>query len=195
MQQNMPGRFQHEAAGPPARLDHPNIIKVLDYGTLEDGTEYMVQEYFEGAVDLKEERQAGRLTNEEIFYISCMMMKGLNYCHQQGIIHRDIKPDNILYNPQTKEVKLIDLGIAKSQEQKMDNTRTGQLFGTPTYMPPEQITGAKNATSASDLYSLATMAAYLIAGEPPRPDTVDKVLIRTLRPAPAAARSASWPEP
>lgn len=166
----MPGRFNQEKdiLEKLKKFNHPNIVHIVEYGELSDQTEYMVQEFFEGAVELDKELKEGRKPSyENAIHIARMTMRALYECHQQGIIHRDLKPQNILYRPSDREVKLIDFGIAKNPEPKPDETQSGVIMGTPHYMSPEQTIDAKHVGSGTDLFALGSTIARLLTGKLP----------------------------
>ena len=124
-----------------AKLDHPNIVKVLDYGEFEGAT-YLVMEYLEG-ITLKEVRKPLRV--EMAVWLLRPIGEALEYVHDHGILHRDVKPSNIMITA-TKKVMLTDFGIAKWLEDPSDQfmlTGTGIGIGTPEYMAPEQGLGKK----------------------------------------------------
>ncbi len=147
MDRNVINRFKREAkilAG----LDHPNIIKVLDFGLFEDYF-YISFEYFESK-NLRELMESEKLSNTTKHSLTAQLFKGLEYAHSRDIIHRDIKPENILVNSEG-ELKLGDFGLALVTT---DNTVTNQfgIVGTPSYMSPEQIQG-QELSACSDLFS------------------------------------------
>jgi len=146
-----------------ASLNHPNIVTVYDVGE-DKGAFYIVMEYVEGMVvkKLLEEYPNGMPTQLAIF-ISVQMLKGLAYAHEKGIIHRDVKPSNIMWMPK-RVVKLMDFGLAKAMEEiKHGETIVG---GTPLYMSPEQILGEKT-DARTDIYSFGCTLYELLSGSPP----------------------------
>ena len=145
-----------------SQLSHRNIPTVYDYGESEDGQLFIVTELFTGAAleDILERRP---LSPSQACWVSSEVNEALIVAHQRGITHRDVKPPNIFIHkgPSGEEVKLLDFGIAKLSNQK-SHTLTGQLFGTPYFMSPEQILGNKSITPAADLYSLGAVLFYCL---------------------------------
>ena len=154
-------QFRHEARTI-ARLDHPHIVRVLDFG-IEDQTPYLVMEYTPGGTLRSRHPKGTRLPLEQIVTYVKQIASALDYAHQQRVIHRDIKPENMLLNAQ-HEVVLSDFGIAVVQ-QTMQSLPTQQPAGTPLYMAPEQIRG--KPCPASDQYALAVVVYEWLCGEPP----------------------------
>ena len=158
-------RFQREALAA-ARLQHPNIVQVFDSG--EDkpsGRRFIVMEYVNGpscADMLREQRQMDIEETVEIIRGAC---HGLDYAHRAGVVHRDVKPGNLLIAKDTGSVKLADFGIAKAAEQTRI-TQVGAVLGTAAYLSPEQATG-EEAEAASDIYSLGVCAYQFLAGRLP----------------------------
>jgi eukaryotic-like serine/threonine-protein kinase len=154
-------RFKREAKIL-AKLDHPNIIKVLDFGLSKEFF-YISFEYIEGE-SLREVFKTKTLTYEQKEHIMIQLLKGLDYAHKNQIIHRDIKPENIFID-KNLNVKLGDFGLALSAE---DNfvTNPYAIVGTPSYMSPEQVRGAK-LTPQSDLFSVGVVLFELFTGRNP----------------------------
>jgi serine/threonine-protein kinase len=145
-------------------LDHPNIRQVYDYGDIE-GRPAIVMEYLEGD-DLKTMMKRGRrFGDEELKKWWNQLVSALNYTHQKGIVHRDIKPGNIFVNKRG-DIKLLDFGIAKVRE-SISSTQTGQKLGTLMYMSPEQVLDSKHVDYRTDIYSLAVTFVHLISGKRP----------------------------
>ncbi len=143
-------------------LIHPNIVKLIDWG--EAGPLlYMVQELIEGQT-LKETVK-GPLSQARFLHIFLPILRALKTAHDRGIIHRDLKPSNIMIT-HTDVVKLMDFGLAKTDRPGHDLTRTGDAFGTPIYMSPEQISGG-SLDCRADIYALGVMAFELLAGRLP----------------------------
>ncbi|GAC1520049.1 MAG: hypothetical protein NVS2B6_03180 [Thermoleophilaceae bacterium] len=158
-------RFRREALAA-ARLQHPNIVQVFDSGEDEaSGRHYIVMEYVDGpscADMLRAEEVLGLEETVRIIRGSC---HGLDYAHRAGVIHRDVKPGNLLVSDDTGAVKLADFGIAKAAEQTRI-THVGAVLGTAAYLSPEQATG-EEANAASDIYSLGVCAYQFLAGRLP----------------------------
>lgn len=153
------------------RLKHPHIVQGVETGTTDDGTMFIAMEYVENAVDLTREP----LTAEEAMTIGRQVNSALQYAHQEGIVHRDVKPDNILARRTRTglEAKLTDFGIASMAEQKAKNlTQTQELLGTPNFLAPE-MARSEPTTEKSDVYSLGGTLYYLLTGVPPIAEKTD----------------------
>ena len=158
-----------------ARMDHPNIARVFDAGTTEAGVPYFVMEYFDGQPITDYCDSAGLSLKERLALLRDVCL-AVQHAHQKGVIHRDLKPGNILVSTVDgkPEPKVIDFGIAKAVADEHDEgitpslTLEAQVIGTPQYMSPEQATiGPKNVDTRSDVYSLGTVMYELITGSPP----------------------------
>jgi serine/threonine protein kinase len=148
-----------------AQLDHPNLVRVIDYG-LDGSKPFMVMEYVDGeSIGARLDRE-GRIPPVEAVKLAVQVGQALDWAHQRKLIHRDIKPDNILVT-QDGQAKLTDLGLAKDQEGDFNLTRTLSFLGTPNFMAPEQFEDAKRADAQSDLYSLAATLYMMLTGELP----------------------------
>ncbi|NBB85157.1 MAG: tetratricopeptide repeat protein [Bacteroidetes bacterium] len=152
-----------------ARLTHPHIARLLDGGMTTEGHPYLAMEYVEGQPLTVHAREAN-LSIEERLALLCDVLGALQYAHQNLIVHRDIKPDNILVTPEGT-VKLLDFGIAKLLDQTdvpftLPLTRTGQRLMTPEYAAPEQVTGG-TVTTATDVYQVGVLAYELLTGVRP----------------------------
>jgi serine/threonine protein kinase len=145
-------------------LDHPHIVRALEY---EDAgaTPFLVMEFVEGE-SLGDRLERGRLPEAEALRLIAQVCAGLHEAHRHGLIHRDIKPDNILITAQG-EAKLIDLGLVKETEANLGLTRTGRGLGTPHFMAPEQFRDAKNADARCDIYSLGATLYHMVTGKLP----------------------------
>jgi eukaryotic-like serine/threonine-protein kinase len=158
-------RFRREALSA-ARLQHPNVVQVFDSGQdPESGRHYIVMEYVDGpsAADLlREHKQLEIDQTVEIVRDAC---HGLDYAHRAGVIHRDVKPGNLLLSSETGMTKLADFGIAKAAEQTRI-TQVGSVLGTAAYLSPEQARGDE-AGPASDTYSLGVCAYQFLTGRLP----------------------------
>ncbi|MGE5385999.1 MAG: serine/threonine-protein kinase [Betaproteobacteria bacterium] len=153
-------RFQREAKSA-ARLNHPNIVTIHDAGE-EGGVAYIAMEFLEGKT-LRCLMDEGRLTTEEAVNYAIQIAEGLDYAHRFGIIHRDIKPDNIIVSTYGR-AKITDFGIAQLPMGNL--TQTGALLGTPKYMSPEQIRGER-LDGRADIFSLGVILYEMLTGKPP----------------------------
>ncbi|HKB35057.1 MAG TPA: serine/threonine-protein kinase [Gemmataceae bacterium] len=148
-----------------SQLDHPNIVRALDFGKQGD-TPYLVMEYVEGeSLGARLERD-GRMVHHEAVRVIVQVAQGLHRAHKQGLVHRDVKPDNILVTPDGT-AKLADLGLVKSADADLNLTKTGRGLGTPHFMAPEQFRDAKNADPRCDIYSLGATLYMMVTGELP----------------------------
>src|SRR5579864_2542869 len=152
-------RFRHEAQAI-ARLRHPDIVDVYDFGEFQ-GTPYMVVEYVPGG-SLAGKMAEGRLDHSTALKYLHGIAAGLDYAHAHGVVHRDVKPANVLLTNEDSPV-LADFGLAKLLQGSSLKSMTGVTTGTPAYMAPEQVTGGK-VGPASDRYSLATIAYEMLTG-------------------------------
>ena len=157
-------RFQREAQAA-ARLVHPNIVQIFDSGLDEQsGRHFIVMEYIEGQSCAEILRDDGWLAVDEAVAIIEQACEGLHYAHRHGVVHRDVKPGNLL-RAREGEVKLADFGIAKATEQS-SITQVGSVLGTAAYLAPEQARG-EEAGPRADLYALGVVAYQLISGRLP----------------------------
>jgi serine/threonine protein kinase len=146
-------------------LDHPNVVRALDFGR-EDDTPFLVMEFVEGeSLGARIERD-GALPEAEAIRIITQAAAGLDKAHNLGLIHRDVKPDNILITS-SGQAKVTDLGLVKELETDLNLTRTGRGLGTPHFMAPEQFRNAKKADVRCDIYSLAATLYMMVTGDLP----------------------------
>jgi serine/threonine-protein kinase len=161
-----------------ARLDHPNITKLIDGGTTDDGSPYYVMDYVEGlALDDYSERND--LSTGERLRLFRQVCEAVQYAHRNLVIHRDLKPSNILVNAEGVP-QLLDFGIAKvfQEEEQAEATRTNLRVMTPEYASPEQLNG-KAVTTASDIYSLGVILYELLTGSRPfhfKADSLEEII-------------------
>ncbi|RKH79209.1 serine/threonine protein kinase [Corallococcus sp. AB032C] len=165
-------RFRREAEIA-SRLGHPNIVEVLDFDTLEDGSPFLVLEYLRGE-SLADRLRRGRLTLEEVFSFTRQMGSALQTAHRAGVVHRDLKPANIFLVPTDsggvvgERVKLLDFGISKVMSSETLQTQEAVLIGTPQYMSPEQAQGQNSRIDArTDLFALGGIVFEMISGMTP----------------------------
>ena len=155
-------RFEQEARLA-ASLDHPNIVKIYDYGSIEDFFWFSMQ-FIDGPSVGRELKRQGRMNEADAARIAIGVLDALQYSHARGIVHRDIKPDNVLLNREGRPF-LTDFGVAKS-EAALVKTHAGTLLGSPAYMSPEQLQG-RPLDGRSDLYSVGVTLYKMLAGEVP----------------------------
>jgi serine/threonine-protein kinase len=161
-------RFEREVCAT-AGLMHPNTIRVFDYGTTEDGLCYYVMELLEGETLRAHVDRLGPLPPARAVHIVGQAARALAEAHDRGIVHRDVKPENLFLTSLGGEhdfVKVIDFGIAKVTTAEAAMTRTGWVLGTPEYMSPEAAMG-KPADPRSDVYALGAVLYFLLSGRPP----------------------------
>ena len=156
-------RFESEALAS-ARLQHPNVIRTHEL-IWNPRDLCLVMEYVEGE-SLAERLEEGPLGTEEVLRIAKGMAAGLAHAHSQSVIHRDLKPDNVMLADDGR-VLLIDFGLAKRIDTSQALTKTGQFIGTPTYVPPEQITEGKHAGPRADIYGFGACLYHMLCGQPP----------------------------
>ena len=161
-QETFVDRFKREAKTA-ANLNHPNIVQIFDWGIEEEP--FFVMEYIEGNTLTSIIAKNRTISLSDILFIGAQVSSGLHAAHQKGLVHRDIKPGNIMITPDGK-VKVTDFGIVSLQNEESDITKTGSILGTASYISPEQAQG-KPVSIESDLYSLGTVLYELIAGKAP----------------------------
>jgi serine/threonine protein kinase len=162
---NFVSRFRREALAA-ARLVHPNIVQVFDFGADESsGRPFIVMEWVDGPSCAEILRELGRLDPDDAVSILTQACRGLDYAHRNGVVHRDVKPGNLLRGRDGGQVKLADFGIAKATEHS-DMTKVGSVLGTAAYLSPEQARG-EPAGPASDLYALGVVSYQVLAGRLP----------------------------
>lgn len=193
-------RFEREAKSL-AALDHPNIVKIHDYGFTAEGSPFFVMEFVRGK-DIQSLRTDGELDLRTALTMVSQVCDAIDYAHRRNIIHRDIKPANVIIDEQGR-TKVADFGLAKLLEtdsrphHQPDLTITGQVMGTPAYMAPEQESGAQ-VDHRTDIYALGVMLYNLLTGSPPRgawslPSEIapmdarlDQIVLRALQDKPEA---------
>ena len=155
-------RFKREAQTA-ANLNHPNIVQIFDWGIGDEP--FFVMEYIEGNTLTSIIAKRRTISLNDVLFIGAQVSSGLQAAHSKGLVHRDIKPGNIMITPEGK-VKVTDFGIVSLQNEESDITKTGSILGTARYISPEQAQG-KPVSKESDLYSLGTVLYELITGRPP----------------------------
>ena len=155
-------RFFREAetAG---RLNHPNIVTIYDAGEEHD-LAYIAMEFLKGKDLVPQTKKGALLPLPKTLSIIARVAEALAYAHMQSVVHRDVKPANIMYDPQADAVKVTDFGIARITDSS--KTKTGMVLGTPSYMSPEQLAG-KKIDGQSDLFSLGVTLYQLSCGSLP----------------------------
>jgi serine/threonine-protein kinase len=192
-------RFQHEAIIT-RKLQHPNAVRVDDIDQAEDGRPFIVMEYIEGKSLRKLIEQEGAMAVPRVCSIIKQVSSALDAAHRLGMIHRDIKPDNIVLidTPQGEQAKVLDFGIAKLKEGRrgetggMTLTGTGVVIGTPQYMSPEQAMGKRGdqLDGRSDLYSLGIVMYQMLTGDLPfHAETTMEMLLAHLQVPPMNVRA------
>jgi len=160
-------RFTREARSL-AKLSHPRIVSVHDFGHTEDGLYYFIMEFIDGT-DLRRVIQSGALSATEALAIVPQICEALQFAHEEGIVHRDVKPENILLDKKGR-VKIADFGLAKLLDRPATVytlTQAGQRMGTPHYMAPEQIEHPGQVDHRADIYSLGVVFYEMLTGELP----------------------------
>jgi len=145
------------------RITHPNVIRIHDIAEV-NGLQYVSMEYF-GGINLRDHlKQSGHLSVMQAFNIASQICDGVQAAHAQGVIHRDLKSQNIILNA-ANQIKIIDFGLAHTQQQQ-GLTATGLIMGTPEYMSPEQVSG-KRVDERTDIYSLGIILYEIFTGKVP----------------------------
>ena len=172
-------RFRREADAL-SRLSHPNIVQVLDVGD-QDSRPFLAMEWVDG-VTLADRLRQRPLTNREAAEVAVVLARAVVHAHQHGVLHRDLKPGNILIanvedsclelagskQPLSERLKIVDFGLATLADQEGFHTRTGESLGTPAYMAPEQVNAQKDAIGEpTDVYGLGAILYECLTGRPP----------------------------
>jgi eukaryotic-like serine/threonine-protein kinase len=178
-------RFRREARSV-AQLSHPNIVTVIDRGE-QDSRQFIVFEYVPGENLKALVEREGPLTELDALRLALQVARGLAFAHAQGLVHRDVKPQNVLLTEEGRP-KVTDFGIARSLDVAGGLTRTGTVMGTSDYIAPEQARGA-HADTPSDVYSLGAVLYELLTGEVPFPgDNFVAVAMRHINEPPPSVR-------
>ena len=182
-------RFRHEARLA-ASLNHHNIITVYDFDQADEGSLFIAMEYVDGRSLSEVIRQEGPMDIGRAVRLGIQIVEGLEAAHRAGVIHRDIKPDNIMVTgmAENEDVKLMDFGIARLRDTGSMTrlTRSGAIMGTPSYMAPEQIEGG-DVSEKTDIYALGIVLYEMLSGGVPfRASTPGSVLIKQLREVPVS---------
>jgi serine/threonine protein kinase len=161
-------RFNREAASA-AKIDNPHVVQILEHGTTADGTPYLAMELLDGESLGERLARLGTVSLQETKEVLKQVGEALDAAHQLGIVHRDIKPDNLFLTAREFGlIKVLDFGAAKQWQDENDAlTRTGVVVGTPEYMSPEQVLGTRDVDYRSDLWALAAVAYRMLVGTVP----------------------------
>jgi serine/threonine-protein kinase len=170
-------RFQQEARAA-GSIGHPNICEVYDLGALDDGSPYLVMEKLTGRTLAQRLQKETRLSPDDVVETIIQALSGLGAAHDKGIVHRDIKPDNIFIAKRAGAfdiVKVVDFGVSKifargddaEGGEELDLTRTGMVMGTPYYMSPEQASGERNLDARVDIYACGVVMYEAVTGRRP----------------------------
>ena len=186
-------RFKREAQML-AKLDHPNVLKIYDLG-VEDDQPFLVLEYVRGETVRDRINRDGPIRSDEAARIALMVARGLAYAHDKSILHRDVKPENVLLSVEGG-VKLLDFGLGKLLELSENISHGGVILGTPAYLAPELIMGNPPSES-SDLYTVGVLLYEMLCGRTPWGDSAepDKLLERTKEDTPTVQLDAYKPDP
>ncbi len=193
----MVSRFMTEARAA-SQIGHDHIVDILDFGQSPEGENFMIMEYLEGQTISSRIRAAVRLDVMTALHITAQVVDALQTAHAKGVIHRDLKPDNIylIRRAGTGDyVKILDFGLAKllsGTEGQNHKTSSGSVLGTPHYMAPEQCEGKTTIDGRADLYSVGCILYQMLTGELPFPgEGFAEVLIKHLSEPPPAVRSVN----
>ena len=160
-------RFKNEARTM-AKMNHPAIVHVYDFGETTDGQLYIVMEYIDGTDVAKMIQSQGKLPPEHALAITAHVCDALQYAHTHGVVHRDIKPANILLNMEG-QVKVADFGLAKTNDTSQAGlTKTNMAMGTPDFVAPETLTPGMDVDGRADLYAVGVMLYNMLTGQVPR---------------------------
>ena len=157
-------RFTREASFG-TRVQHPNVVRTIETGEAGPGLHFLAIEWAGGEILERYAKRNAPLPREEVAEIIVQIGDAVQAAHAAGIVHRDLKPDNVMYDPTSRQVKLLDFGIATATDATQDErlTRAGFFVGTLMYVAPESLSG-ELVTPAADQYSLATIAYFLLTG-------------------------------
>lgn len=157
-----------------SRINHPNVVRVLDFGEAQDKTLWIAYELIEGE-NLRQLLNRTKLSADQVVMLARTMLTGIAAIHKDGILHRDLKPENFLVQA-PGIVKVTDFGVARDVQDAIARTKIGTVVGTPAYISPEQADGQK-ATIQSDVYSAAICIYEMLTGRPPfTGDTINDIL-------------------
>jgi eukaryotic-like serine/threonine-protein kinase len=152
------------------RVQHPNVVRTIEIGEASPGMHFLAIEWAQGEILERYAKRQGPLPRDEVAQIVQQIADAVQAAHAANIVHRDLKPENVMYDPATRQVKLLDFGIATDTDSSADErlTRAGFFVGTLMYVAPESLSG-ELVGPAADQYSLATIAYFLLTGTLPYP--------------------------
>jgi serine/threonine-protein kinase len=183
--EELAARFQREITTA-KRIDHPHVAAITDSGKLDDGGLFLIMELLQGEL-LSNVLTKGRLPLQRAFVLARQMLVGLGEAHRLGIVHRDVKPQNVMLVKvgALETVKLFDFGIASNERAAMKLTAPGTAFGTPEYISPEMAMGAK-VDARADLYAVGVVLFEMAAGRLPfvKPDGIEYLRAHINEPPP-----------
>ncbi len=169
-------RFLREAQAA-AAIEHDHIVTIYQVGQ-QRGVPFIAMQYLKGQSLQQKLAEQNKLDDLEATVIARQVAQGLAAAHKTGLIHRDIKPDNIWMDTATSRAKILDFGLARSRDAEVDLTQSGMLLGTPNYMSPEQAAG-ETVDHRCDLFSLGSVLYHLVSGQPPfKSDSLPATLLR-----------------
>src|SRR5690606_24607679 len=174
-------RFLHESRAS-ARLNHPNVITGIDAGEIE-GLCYFAMEYVEGKTLQQLVRERGAMDERMALELILQVAKALEHAEKLGLVHRDIKPDNIMVTRE-RHVKLLDLGLAKVRADGPEGATRGMAVGTPNYISPEQAMGRQDIDTRADIYSLGVTLYYCLTAKVPFEGPPEVVMYRHIHEPP-----------
>ena len=180
-----------------AGLSHPNIVRVVAFGQLDEGQPYVAMEWLDGE-DIAQRQKRAPLTLGQAVFVGAQVADALAYAHGVGIVHRDIKPSNVILlgsrpgHEWPVDAKLVDFGVASAEDSRL--TRTGAIIGTPAYMAPEQARGDAEVDARSDIYGLGATLFEMIAGRPPHVGPTPVAILARLVTTPAPRLTEIFPE-
>jgi hypothetical protein len=192
-------RFRREARAV-NRLRHPNIVALYDFGQLPDGRFYLAMEYADGQPLGRVYRSKAKVEIPRALHILGQLVQAVHHAHSRGVVHRDLKPDNLVLVGPHEHVKVLDFGLAKivapDHDESLALSGERELWGTPSYIAPERVSGIGD-DPRSDLYAIGCMAYEMLVGEPPFRGTPADVVYAHVTKAPdplAALRPGEIPD-
>lgn len=183
-----------------SQINHPNIVSVIDFGQTEEGIVFLAMELLDGETLGDIVTAKGPLSTAKTLWLMEQVCNGIYAAHQQGVIHRDLKPNNIMVSRVSGNdtiVKVLDFGISKPlSEEDLKHTRLGMVMGTPGYLAPEQIEGQRSIDPRADIYALGAILYFCLTGVPPYKGAGREIIMnKQLSSAPAPLDSFSHIEP